>query len=761
MSEAGVRILQQRYRIRQPLGKGGMGAVYLAEDLRLGSRLVAIKENLNDQPDAQSQFKREALVLSRLHHPNLPQVNDYFIEADGRQYLVMEYVTGENLQHLVKEQGAFPAEQALAITEQVMQALHYLHTWRDPESDQLRPIIHRDVKPANIKRRPNGHVALVDFGLAKVGTGSSTAVSARAMTPGYAPIEQYGGGTDARSDIYSLGATLFSLLTGHTPPSATDMAAGRKPPAVQLLDKSLPVRCAKVIEKAMQVQAGDRYQSIAAMYQALFDRPLVSEPGGAAAASLGKPPVVASASGKPTTRRPTNPPAAGRSRPGLWPGLLLGGGTLLLGGAVWLLLGSTTPEEAPVAGLGGEQTITAPVDATAVDFETATSLTEVIIAPAATPATASDGVGEVEVTDSPFAPPDTPAPAEAATATMDLSTMASAGEEANATATLVPSTATPLAGIEPVPDEGAASAPAPGSSALETVVLTGTANVLLETENADNDPLLDSTTSISETSVNILPPTATPSGQTIAQTGLAAASTSTPLPRASATPTATATPTRISTPRPLAGTPSDVINDVGNNILPTASPTGQASAQPGPTALATSTPLPRATATPTATTTPTRTSTPRPPAETPTATSGPNNTASQETTSAAASGGPTSVTLISPADGHAGNGPVTFSWLPNQPLAPGQVFEPVYWKANGETYNNGRSWTYASENTLSSFNIGNLAQDSYKWGVWLGAFENGAYGRIRFLGGERGFTVTGEGGGSNDKPKEATPLPGR
>jgi hypothetical protein len=732
MSEAPPRILQQRYYIRQPLGKGGMGAVYLAEDLRLGSRLVAVKENLNDQPDAQSQFKREALVLSHLHHPNLPQVNDYFIEPDGRQYLVMEYVAGDNLQQIVKRQGAFPVEEALVIFEQVLQAVHYLHAWHDPESGQLRPIIHRDIKPANIKRRAGGQVTL-----AKVGAGSSTAVSARAMTPGYAPIEQYGGGTDARSDIYSLGATLFSLLTGHTPPSATDMATGRKPSAVQMLGKSLPVRCAKVIDKAMQVQASDRYPSIAAMYQALFDRPLVSEPGGAAA-SLGKPPGAASASGKPTT----HPPAAGRSRPGLWPGLLLGGGTLLLGGAVWLLLGSTTTEEVSIAGSGAEQTITASVDATTVDFEAAAPMPEVIDALDTTPATASDGVGEMKVTDSPFALPETPISAEVATATTVLSTEISAAEEAAATATLVPLTATPLAAIEPVPDKVAASAPALGSSATEIDVLTDTTNVLPETEDAVNSQLEAAANTVSDAGNSIVPTTSPASGAS-AQPGTAALATSTPLPRASPTPTATVMPTRIPTPRPLAGTPTDVINDAGNSILPTSSPIIRASAQPGPTALATSTPLPRASATPT------WTFTPKPPTETPTETSGPSNTESQGTSSAATSGGPTSVTLLSPASGHTGNGTVTFSWEPNQPLAPGQVFEPVYWKASGETYDNGRSWTSASVNTSSSFNIGMLVPDSYKWGVWLGAFENGKFSRSRFLGTEHMFTVTGESGGNS------------
>jgi protein phosphatase len=281
----------------------------------------------------------------------------------------------------------------------------------------------------------------------------------------------------------------------------------------------------------------------------------------------------------------------------------------------------------------------------------------------------------------------TPVSAEGAvTPATDPLAIATATTIASATATLVPSTATPLASTEPTQGEVTASLPGAGDPATKTVVLTDTANVLLETENAVNSQLDEAANSISE---------------------------------------------------------------AGNSILPTASPTSRASAQPGPTALATSTPLPRASATPTPTTTPTRTATPRPPAGTPTEASGPTNTTSQGTSSAATSGGPTSVTLLSPTDGHAGNGIVTFSWQPNQTLALDQVFEPVYWKAN-ETYINGRSWKPASEDTSSTLNLENLPPENYKWGVWLGIFENGAFRRLRFLEAERTFSVTGVSSGGND-----------
>ncbi len=318
---AGVTLHAGRYRLREKLGQGGMGSVYLAEDTLLPGRLVAVKENADTSAAAQSQFKREALLLARLRHPNLPQVMDYFIEADGKQYLVMDYVPGENLLELMRQrQGPLPVAEALGIVEQVMQALAYMHTWRDPESGRVRPVIHRDIKPANIKRTPEGRIVLVDFGIAKVegGAMTGTAVSAKALTPGYAPLEQYGGGTDARSDIYALGATLYALLTGKAPPSATDMAMAADKQRAPLLTglKRMPPAVAKVIERAMHSLPEDRYQSIAEMYQVLYSRPLAS--GG-----VGK------------TVLPSGQPAPGNRRLG-WIAGSLGG--LLAVGLGWLLL---------------------------------------------------------------------------------------------------------------------------------------------------------------------------------------------------------------------------------------------------------------------------------------------------------------------------------------------------------------------------------------------------------------------------------------
>jgi serine/threonine-protein kinase len=221
MSLAEGTVLESRYRVDVLLGEGGMGAVYRAWDTRLDC-YVALKENtLSMSPASAEQFIREAKTLARLRHPNLPRVSDYFVLPNGAQYLVMEYVEGEDLAQLVARYGPLDEVRALAWIEQVCDALVYLHS-------QSPPLIHRDVKPANIKISPQGKVMLVDFGIVKVGNAQMrTATGAVSVTPGYSPPEQYGaGGTDVPSDIYALGATLYTLVTGETPPESVQRAVG-------------------------------------------------------------------------------------------------------------------------------------------------------------------------------------------------------------------------------------------------------------------------------------------------------------------------------------------------------------------------------------------------------------------------------------------------------------------------------------------------------------------------------------------------------
>jgi len=261
---AAAGLLANRYRLLYVLGQGGMSRVYLAEDTRLGVR-VAVKENLQSSPEARVQFRQEAQILARLSHPNLPRVIDHFVDAtSGRQYLVMDFVEGEDLASTIARRGPLPEYMALAWVRQILDALEYLHG-QDP------PVIHRDIKPGNIKITPQGKAILVDFGIAKVyEPGTPTVTGARAATPGYAPPEQYGMRTSERSDVYALGATLYTMLTGKCPPDAPLRVAGESnlvPP--RRLVAAVSPKVEGAILKAMELQTARRYQSIAELRRAL------------------------------------------------------------------------------------------------------------------------------------------------------------------------------------------------------------------------------------------------------------------------------------------------------------------------------------------------------------------------------------------------------------------------------------------------------------------------------------------------------------
>jgi serine/threonine protein kinase len=268
-------ILWSRYRIVQLVGRGGMGAIYQAEDLRLEGRLCAIKEVI-PEPDAtlerheqlQAQFYREATILARLDHPNLPKVSDYFTEGE-RDYLVMDFVPGRDLRELIEEaraKGEFlPEGQVLAWAEQLFDALEFLHS-------QEPPLVHRDIKPANIKLTPAGTIKLVDFGLAKLmnpeDESTVTVLQGRGSVQ-YTPLEQYGGEsghTDVRSDVYAAGATLYHLLTGQPPADAKQRFL--KPDALiapRVLNPDISPRVERAILHAMAMHPDDRPASIAAL----------------------------------------------------------------------------------------------------------------------------------------------------------------------------------------------------------------------------------------------------------------------------------------------------------------------------------------------------------------------------------------------------------------------------------------------------------------------------------------------------------------
>ena len=246
------------------LGSGGMGAVYEAVDQRLETT-VALKQTLSSDDRLRRQFEQEARLLAQLHHPCLPRVSDYFSE-DGRAFLVMQFISGPDLAQILAQQpGPFPLNTVIGWADQLLDALIYLH-------ERDRQIIHRDIKPHNLKVMPNGKIALLDFGLAKThGADHSTTNSSQSIfgyTRRYSPPEQIRDlGTTAQSDIYALGATLYHLLTGVKPPDSLERAAAAGnheadplKPACDL-NKAVDPALAQLLAQAMAINTTDRFKS--------------------------------------------------------------------------------------------------------------------------------------------------------------------------------------------------------------------------------------------------------------------------------------------------------------------------------------------------------------------------------------------------------------------------------------------------------------------------------------------------------------------
>lgn len=283
-------VLRGRYKIRRIIGQGGMGSIYLADDTRLEGRLCALKEVEHDRSlpadhmrEAREQFLREATVLARMDHPNLPKVSDFF-SIGSRDYLVMDYVPGKDLRTLMLEarhaNQFLEEEQVLNWSSQMADALSYLHS-QDP------PILHRDIKPSNVKVTPSGMVKLVDFGLVKLlAPGEVTITILQGQgTALYTPLEQYGGDsghTDGRTDIYAFGATLYHLLTNQPPADARErfLDPDRLIPLRQI-NPDVSSRSEKAILWAMSLHPDDRPQSIEIFRESLLgnyapiSRPLI------------------------------------------------------------------------------------------------------------------------------------------------------------------------------------------------------------------------------------------------------------------------------------------------------------------------------------------------------------------------------------------------------------------------------------------------------------------------------------------------------
>jgi serine/threonine protein kinase len=260
-------LLQQRYVIVEQAGKGGMGAVYQAVDTRDSHRRVAIKEmsqgHLSDAElaEATAQFQREAALLGRLSHPNLPHIYDAFNER-GRSYLVMDFIDGKTLLQLLKESGLrpLPVAQVLGYALQLCDVLAYLH-------QQHPPIIFRDLKPTNVMVTVDGHVFLIDFGIARIFKEGQEQDTTLLGSPGYAAPEQHGSAqTNPRSDLYSLGATLHCCLTGRDPYHADDRFTF---PPVRQYNPQVPVELDQLIQRLVALDERQRPASAVEVGQAL------------------------------------------------------------------------------------------------------------------------------------------------------------------------------------------------------------------------------------------------------------------------------------------------------------------------------------------------------------------------------------------------------------------------------------------------------------------------------------------------------------
>lgn len=267
-------LIQNRYLIVQLIGKGGMGDVYLAVDQRLGSAIALKRTFFADDEMLGGAFEREAKILARLRHPVLPKVSDHFTDNE-EQFLVMEHISGDDLfKRLEIAKKPFPLSWVLFWADQLLDALSYLHT-NEP------PIIHRDIKPQNLKLTDENHIVLLDFGLSKNSAGETQFTNSGSVvgyTPHYAPMEQIRGmGTSPRSDIYALSATLYQLMSNTIPADALSRADallnGMPDPLIPVYEVNPEIQpvVSDVIMTGMEISQDKRHQTARDMQKGLRD----------------------------------------------------------------------------------------------------------------------------------------------------------------------------------------------------------------------------------------------------------------------------------------------------------------------------------------------------------------------------------------------------------------------------------------------------------------------------------------------------------
>jgi serine/threonine protein kinase len=442
-------LIQGRYRVARLIGRGGMGAVYEATDIRLKIS-VALKQTLVGGTQFRRAFQREALLLARLRHPALPVVTDYFTDDDA-QFLVMQFLPGPDMASLLAKRDApFDLPTALGWADQLLGVLEYLH-------GQEPPVIHRDIKPQNLKLASDGAIILLDFGLAKGSAAQSQVASSSILgfTPHYAPLEQIrSSGTGPRSDLYALAATLYHLLAGVPPISAierADAAVNDQPDPLIPLHKAnihVPATISEVFAQTLALRTDVRPASAAAMRAALqeayrlttevsagnqitFTIPTAPAVSGDMFVGLSEPPersnaLVAEHAAEHDNAVPSGPPQPRWSRARqLW---TLGGAALLGASLIVIPNLRAAPPTATLA--------TNTIEVVRTNTPTSTYTPTIASTPTASPTTT---------------PTTTATPSPSASATATVTPRPTARPRPKPTPTSVPPTALPLPQNEPLP----------------------------------------------------------------------------------------------------------------------------------------------------------------------------------------------------------------------------------------------------------------------------------------------------------------------